>query len=167
MAAVKGTGKKGKKPAGRKDKMLADNRKAFYEFEILDRFEAGIELFGTEVKSMRFSAPSIKESYAEVKNDEMWLVNAHIPEHKQGNRFNHETRRPRKLLMHRKEINKLGAAVQRQGMTIVPLAMYFDPRGRVKVEIGLARGKKAHDKRETEKARDWERQKSRIMKEAG
>ena len=165
--AVRGTGKKAKKKApGRKEKLIADNRKAFHDFEIIDRFEAGIELQGTEVKSLRFNGASIKESYAEVKNDEMWLVNAHIPEHKEGNRFNHEPRRPRKLLMHRREINKLGASVQRQGMTIVPLALYFDPNGRAKLEIGLAKGKKAHDKRQAEKSRDWDRQKSRLLKQS-
>ena len=156
-----------KKSPGRKEKMVSDNRKARFNYELGDRFEAGIVLQGTEVKSMRVSAANIAESYAEVKDDEVWLVNAHVPEFSHGNRNNHEPRRPRKLLLNRREINKMGAAIQKQGMTVVPVAMYFDPKGRVKLELALARGKKDHDKRETIKQRQWDRQKSRLMKDHG
>lgn len=155
-----------KKSPGVKIKSVAENRKARFNYEIGDKFEAGIILTGTEVKSLRFSSANIADSYAEVKGDELWLINAHIPEFDNGNRNNHEPRRPRKMLMHRREINKLGAAIQREGMTIVPLNLYFNPQGRLKVELGLARGKKQHDKRETIKQRDWDRQKSRILKNA-
>lgn len=154
--------KKSSRPPSR---IAADNRKARHEFYIDDEFEAGIVLQGTEVKSLRNGQANIQESYAEEKNGELWLVNAHIPEFEHGNRFNHQPRRPRKLLMHRREINRLAGAVQRQGMTLVPLRIVFNDRGRAKILIGLGRGKKLHDKRETEKARDWNRQKARLMKE--
>ncbi|MCK5042189.1 MAG: SsrA-binding protein SmpB [Sphingomonadales bacterium] len=153
-----------KKAAGFKHKVVADNRKARYNYEIGDKFEAGIVLTGTEVKSLRFSSANITDSYAEVRGDELWLVNALIQELAFGNRHNHETRRPRKLLMHRREINKLGAAIQRDGMTVVPLSLYFNPEGRVKIELGLAKGKKQHDKRQTIKNRQWERDKARVLK---
>ena len=127
----------------------------------------GIVLAGTEVKSLREGRANIAESYATESNGELWLINAYIPEYLQANRFNHETRRPRKLLMHRRQIDKLAGAVQKEGMTIVPLKIYFNDRGRAKLLLGLARGKKIHDKRETEKRRDWDRQKARIMRERG
>lgn len=152
---------------GDKVRVAAENRKARHSYFIDDRVEAGIVLTGTEVKSLRFGSATIAESYAEVKNGEAWLVNAHIPVWSHGNLHNHEPRRPRKLLLHRREIDRLQGAVQRKGMTIVPLILYFNPQGRVKLELGLARGKKAHDKRETEKTRDWKRQKDRIMREKG
>jgi SsrA-binding protein len=148
-------------------KIAADNRKARYNFEIGETFEAGIALSGTEVKSLRGGKATIGESYAGEKNGEIFLVNAYIPEYLQGHQFNHETKRPRKLLLHRREVNKLIGAVQREGMTIVPLKIYFNEKGRAKVEIALARGKKLHDKRETEKARDWSREKARVMRDKG
>lgn len=155
------------KSPGKKVRVVADNRKARYSYEIIDRFEAGIQLQGSEVKSLRLNGASIKESYAEVKDGEMWLVNANIPIFTQANRNNHEPKRPRKLLMHRREIDRLGAAVQRQGMTLIPLALYFNDRNKAKVEVGLGRGKKMHDKRQTEKNRDWKRQQGRIMRDKG
>jgi SsrA-binding protein len=148
-------------------KVAAENRKARFNFEIGETFEAGIALTGTEVKSLRSGKATIAESYAGEKNGEIFLVNAYIPEYLQANQFNHETRRPRKLLMHRREVNKLVGAVQREGMTIVPLKIYFNDRGRAKVELALARGKKLHDKRETEKARDWSREKGRLLRDKG
>jgi SsrA-binding protein len=146
-------------------KLIADNRKARFNYEIGDVFEAGIALAGTEVKSLRGGKATIGESYASEKNGELYLVNAYIPEYLQANRFNHETKRPRKLLLHKRQINKLIGAVQRDGLTIVPLRMYFNEKGRAKVEIALAKGKKLHDKRETEKARDWNREKGRLLKQ--
>jgi SsrA-binding protein len=154
-------------PAFEKTKIVAENRRARYEYFLDDFFEAGIALTGTEVKSLRFGEGSIAESYAEVKGDEVWLVNANVPEFSHGNRFNHEPKRPRKLLLHIREIDKLRNAVARQGMTLIPLAIYFNPRGRAKVELALARGKKVHDKRETEKARDWKREQGRLLRERG
>jgi SsrA-binding protein len=156
-----------KKSPGKKAKVIADNRKARYSYEIVECFEAGIQLQGSEVKSLRLNGASIKESYAEVKDGEMWLVNANIPIFTQANRNNHVPTRPRKLLMHRREIDRLGAAVQRQGMTLVPMALYFNDRNRAKVEVGLGRGKKMHDKRQTEKDRDWKRQQGRILRDRG
>jgi SsrA-binding protein len=148
-------------------KIAADNRKARYTYEIGETFEAGIALTGTEVKSLRGGKATIGDSYADEKNGELWLVNAYIPEYLQANQFNHEAKRPRKLLLHRREVDKLTAAVQREGMTVVPLKIYFNEKGRAKVELALARGKKLHDKRETEKARDWARDKARLMREKG
>ena len=152
---------------GVKVRVAADNRKARHNYFIEDVFEAGIALKGTEVKSLRGGKANIAESYAEEKNGEIWLINSYIPEYTQGNRFNHEPRRPRKLLLHKREINKLGAAVQRQGKTLVPLNLYFDDKGRAKVELGLAKGKQTHDKRQSEKDRDWKLKQSRLMKEHG
>lgn len=146
---------------------IADNRKARYEYEFIEKFEAGIQLTGTEVKSLREGKAMIAESYASAEGDEIYLINSHIPEYLQGNRFNHEARRPRRLLMHRREINKLIGAVQREGMTLVPTKIYFNDRGRAKIEIALSKGKKIHDKRATEKARDWQRDKARIMRDRG
>ena len=131
-----------------KQKTVAENRRARFEYFIEDKFEAGIALSGTEVKSLRFGEGSIAESYAEVKNGEVWLVNANVPEFSHGNRFNHEPKRPRKLLLNAREINRLFGAVARHGMTLVPLSIYFNSRGRAKVELALAKGRKAHDKRE-------------------
>jgi SsrA-binding protein len=148
-------------------KIAAENRKARFNFEIGETFEAGIALSGTEVKSLRGGRATIAESYAGEKNGEIYLVNAYIPEYLQANQFNHETKRPRKLLLHRREVNKLIGAVQREGMTIVPLKIYFNDRGRAKVELALARGKKLHDKRATEKERDWTRERGRLMRDKG
>ena len=150
-----------------KVKTVAENRRARYEYFIDDTVEAGIALTGTEVKSLRFGQGSIVESYAEVQDGQVWLVNANIPEFSHGNRFNHEPKRPRKLLLHEREINKLYGAVARDGMTLVPLSIYFNGRGRAKVELALAKGKKAHDKRETIKERDWKREAARILKDRG
>jgi SsrA-binding protein len=150
-----------------KVKTVAENRRARYDFYIEDKYEAGIMLTGTEVKSLRFGEGSIAESYAEVKSDGVWLINANIPEFSHGNRFNHEPKRPRKLLLNVREINKMHAAVSRDGMTLVPLSVYFNARGRAKVELALAKGKKAPDKRATEKERDWKREQGRIMRDRG
>lgn len=146
---------------------VAENRKARHNYFIDDTVEAGIMLVGTEVKSLRAGQANINEAYADMRDGNIYLVNAHIPEYTHGNRFNHDSRRPRKLLLHRREINKLGAASDRKGYTLVPLSIYFNDRGRAKVELGLARGKAAHDKRETIAKRDWERQKARLVKDYG
>ena len=148
-------------------RLAADNRRARFDYEIGQTYEAGIMLTGTEIKSLRGGRSTIGESYAAEKGGEVWLFNAYIPEYLEANRFNHETRRPRKLLLHKKEIARLSQAVQREGMTIVPLKIYFNDRGRAKVEIALARGKKLHDKRQTEKARDWNREKGRLLRDKG
>ena len=148
-------------------RIIAENRKARYNYEILDTFEAGIMLTGTEVKSLREREANIAESYASHEDGGLWLINSYVPEYGQGNRNNHEPRRKRKLLLHRREIDKLSDAVAREGMTMVPLRLYFDPRGFAKLELALGRGKKVHDKRETEKKRDWQRDKARLMREKG
>ncbi len=148
-------------------KVVADNRKARFNYEIVDTVEAGLVLTGTEVKSLRTGKATIAESYAGAEGDELMLINANIPEYLEANRFNHLPRRPRKLLLHRRQINKLLGAIQREGFTLVPLRLYFNEKGRAKIEIGLARGKKLHDKRETEKARDWQRDKARLMRQKG
>lgn len=150
-----------------KVKTVAENRRARFDYHIEDTYEAGIALTGTEVKALRFGEGSIAESYAEVDHGQIWLVNANIPEFSHGNRFNHEPKRPRKLLLHEREIKKLHGAVAREGMTLVPLSVYFNGRGRAKVELALAKGKKAHDKRETIKERDWKREAARILKDRG
>lgn len=155
---------KKEKPARR---LAADNRRARFNYEIGQTFEAGIALTGTEVKALREGRSNITDSYAGEQGGELWLYNAYIPEYLQANRFQHETRRPRKLLLHKKEISRLANAVQREGMTVVPLKIYFNDRGRAKVEVALARGKKLHDKRETEKARDWNREKGRLLRDKG
>ncbi len=146
-------------------KVIADNRKARFNYEIGETFEAGIQLLGTEVKSLRANKATIGEAYVSPENGEIWLINSFIPEYLQANQFNHDPRRHRKLLLHRREMAKLMNAVQREGMTIVPLKMYFNGRGIAKMEIALAKGKKIHDKRETEKKRDWQRQKARLLRE--
>lgn len=148
-------------------KIIADNRKARYNFEILEVIEAGIVLAGTEVKSLRVNQANIAESYASYENDAFWLINSYIPEYTQGNRFNHDPRRLRKLLLSQKQIVRLANAMARDGMTVVPLKLYFNERGMAKMEIALARGKKLHDKRETEKNRDWNREKSRLLRDRG
>ncbi|WP_046864916.1 SsrA-binding protein SmpB [Microvirga massiliensis] len=148
-------------------KVVADNRKARFNYEITDTYEAGIALTGTEVKSLRQGKATIGEAYAGPSGEEFFLFNAYIPEYLQANRFNHETRRPRRLLLHRRQIDKLIGATQREGFTVVPLRIYFNERGRAKVEIGLGRGKKLHDKRETEKQRTWNRERSRLLREKG
>ena len=146
-------------------KTVAENRRARYDYFIEDIFEAGIALTGTEVKSLRFGQGSIVESYAEVRAGEAWLINANVPEFSHGNRFNHEPKRPRKLLLHEREIDRVQGAVERKGMTVVPLSIYFNSRGRAKVELALAKGKNTADKRQTIKDRDWKREQSRIMRD--
>ena len=148
-------------------KVIAENRKARFNYAVEDTVEAGIALTGTEVKSIRNGKSTIAESYADPKDGEIWLVNANIPEYLQANRFNHEPKRPRKLLLHRKQINKLMGAVERQGMTLIPLKMYFNERGRVKLQLALAKGKQLHDKRASEKDRDWSREKGRLLRARG
>jgi SsrA-binding protein len=150
-----------------KVKTVAENRRARFDYAIDEVIEVGIALKGTEVKSLRFGEGSIAESYAEVAGEEVWLINSNIPEFSHGNRFNHEPKRPRKLLLHAREIAKLHGAVARQGMTLVPLSVYFNGRGRAKVELALARGKKTHDKRETIKERDWKREQGRLLRDRG
>lgn len=150
-----------------KIKTVADNRRVRFDYFVEDTFEAGLALTGTEVKALRAGEASIKESYAEVKNGEVWLVNANIPEYSHGNRLNHEPRRPRKLLLHAREVEKLFGAVERKGMTLVPLSVYFNRTGRAKVELALARGKQNVDKRATIKERDWKRDKARLMRDKG
>ncbi len=148
-------------------RVVADNRKARFNYEIVETFEAGIALTGTEVKSLRVGKATIAEAYAGPSGEEMFLFNAYIPEYLQANRFNHETKRPRRLLLHKRQINKLIGATQREGFTLVPLRLYFNDKGRAKVEIGLGRGKKLHDKRESDKERTWNREKARIMRAKG
>ena len=146
-------------------KIAADNRRARFDFELGESFEAGIMLAGTEVKALRTGKATIAESYASVeRSGEIFLINATIPEYLQGNRFNHEPKRPRKLLLHAKEIAKIAQGVEREGMTIVPLRIYFNEQGRAKIAIALGKGKKLHDKRESDKQRDWQREKSRLLK---
>ncbi|MCD2177548.1 SsrA-binding protein SmpB [Rhizobium sp. C1] len=148
-------------------KVVAENRKARFNYEILDTYEAGLVLTGTEVKSLREGKANIAESYASDEDGEIWLINSYLPEYLQGNRFNHDTRRRRKLLLSRREIHRLRVGVNREGMTLVPLKIYFNEKGRAKMELALAKGKKLHDKRETEKERDWNRQKGRLLKDRG
>ncbi len=143
--------------------VVAQNRKARFDYFIEETFEAGLQLTGTEVKSLRGGRSTIAESYVTEDGGEAWLVNANIPLYASGNRYNHEPKRPRKLLLHRGQINKLIGAIQREGRTVVPLQVYFNERGRAKIEIALAKGKQAHDKRQTIKDRDWQRQRSRLL----
>ena len=147
-------------------KVVAENRKARFNYAIEDTIETGIALTGTEVKSIRNGKTTIAESYADSKDGEIWLINANIPEYLQANRFNHETRRPRRLLLHKRQIAKLIGATQREGFTLVPLKVYFNPRGRAKVELGLGRGKKLHDKRDTLRERAVARDMERGFKES-
>jgi SsrA-binding protein len=150
-----------------KAKVVAENRRARFDYFVEERLETGIALTGTEVKSLRFGEGSIAESYAAVEGEEVWLINSHIPEYSHGNRLNHHPRRPRKLLLKGREIAKLHGAVTRQGLTLVPLSIYFNGRGRAKVELAIARGKKMHDKRETQKERDWKREQQRLLRHNG
>jgi len=143
---------------------VARNRKARHNYFIENNIEAGIMLQGTEIKSIRTGRSSIEESYASEENGELFLINAYIPEYKAGGRDQHETRRPRKLLLHKKELTKMINAVSREGATIIPLSLYFNKRGMLKVDLGLAKGKRQYDKRQTEKERDWRRNQARIMR---
>ncbi|HKH96701.1 MAG TPA: SsrA-binding protein SmpB [Beijerinckiaceae bacterium] len=147
------------------NRVVADNRKARFNYEIVDTLEAGIALTGTEVKSLRQGKATIGEAYAGPSGNELFLFNAYIPEYLQANRFNHETRRPRRLLLHKRQIDKFLGATQREGFTVIPLKIYFNEKGRAKVELGLGRGKKLHDKRESEKKKDWDRERARLMRE--
>jgi SsrA-binding protein len=149
------------------NKTAAENRKARFSYEILDTLETGLMLTGTEVKSLRGGHANIQDSYASVEDGELWLINSYLPEYLQANRFNHETRRRRKLLVSKREMAKLSHSIEREGMTLVPLKIYFNDRGRAKLLLGVARGKKLHDKRETEKQRDWAREKGRLLKMGG
>src|ERR1700748_508636 len=149
----------------RKLRVVADNRKARFNYFIDETMEAGVALTGTEVKSLRAGKATIAESYADARGGELWLINSNIPEYLQANRFNHSPKRPRKLLLHRRQINKLIGAVEREGMTVVPLKLYFNENGRAKVHIALGRGKKLYDKRDTEKQRSWERERGRLMRQ--
>src|ERR1700683_5724186 len=151
--------------AERKLRVVADNRKARFNYFIDDTMEAGLALTGTEVKSLRSGKATIAESYADSRDGEIWLINSNIPEYLQANRFNHVPKRPRKLLLHRRQINKLLGAVEREGMTLVPLKLYFNEKGRATLELALARGKKLFDKRETEKKRSWDRKRGRLLRQ--
>ena len=149
-------------------KTVADNRQARYHYAIGETFEAGLALTGTEVKSLRTGKATIAESYVHVdRKGEAWLVNANFPVYLAGNRFNHEPKRQRKLLLKARELAKLSQGVEREGMTVAPLKLYFNEKGRAKLQIALAKGKKLHDKREVEKKRDWSREKGRLMREKG
>lgn len=148
-------------------KIVAENRRARHEYFIEDVIEAGLVLTGTEVKALREGKANIAESYASPEDGAIWLINANIPEYSAGNRENHEPKRKRKLLLHKREIARLAQAVERKGYTLTPLRLYFNDRGRAKLEIGLAQGKKLHDKRETSKDRDWNRQKQRLLRDRG
>ena len=148
-------------------RLVAQNRKARHDYFIDDTLEAGVVLAGTEVKSLREGRGSLMDAWAGERQGELWLFNAYIPEYRAGNRFNHETKRPRKLLVHRRERGRLLGAVQRQGVTLVPLSIYFNDRGIAKVQLGLARGKRQYDKREADKTRDWNRQKARLLRDRG
>lgn len=156
-----------KKKADENNKLVAENRKARYNYAVEDTVEAGIMLMGSEVKSLRDGGANIAESYASPENGEMWLINASIQEYAQAKNFGHKDRRPRKLLLKRREIERLSQARDRQGMTIVPLKLYFNDKGRAKLLLGLAKGKNVADKRETDKKRDWNREKSRLLREKG
>ena len=145
-------------------KIAAENRKARFNYEVITVYEAGIVLSGTEIKSLRGGRANIADSYAASAGTDFVLYNAYIPEYLQANRFNHETRRPRRLLLHRREINKLLGATEREGLTVVPLDIHFDDKGRAKVKLALAKGRKLHDKREADKDRDWKREQGRLLK---
>jgi len=163
MSSKAGGAKASRKQEG--IKVVADNRRARFDYELMQNFEAGIELKGSEVKSLRVGHINLAEAYAAMKGEELYLFNSNVPEYREANRFNHEPKRPRKLLLHAKEISRLASGVLRDGLTIVPIKMFFNPRGHVKVDIALARGKKNVDKRETIKTRDWNREKSRLLRE--
>ncbi|HEX4159267.1 MAG TPA: SsrA-binding protein SmpB [Rhizomicrobium sp.] len=148
-------------------RVVADNRKARHAYAIESTLEVGLVLMGSEVKALRNGRATIAESYAQAKDGEIFLVNSYIPEYAMANRFNHEPRRPRKVLVRKTEARKLAAAIQREGMTLIPLRVYFTPKGVAKLELGVARGKKLHDKRQSEKERDWERSKARLLRARG
>ncbi|WP_409020958.1 SsrA-binding protein SmpB [Brevundimonas vesicularis] len=154
-------------PTPPKQKTIAENRRARFDYFLDDVIEAGIQLLGTEIKALRDGRANIAESYASVEGREIVLINADIPPYKQANRFNHEPRRHRKLLLHRKEIDRMIGAVQREGRTIVPLRLYLNEQGKAKLEIALAKGKKLHDKREASAERDWQRDKARLLRDKG
>src|SRR5499426_2073488 len=151
--------------ADSKVRVVAQNRKARFNYQIGETFEAGIALTGTEVKSLRQGKATIAEAYADSRGGEIWLINSNVPEYLQAGRFNHAPKRPRKLLLHKRQINKLMGAVEREGMTLVPLKLYFNEKGRAKIEVALAKGKKLHDKRETGRKRDWARERARLMRQ--
>jgi SsrA-binding protein len=155
------------KGAHKRGRVVAQNRRARHDYFIEDTIEAGLVLARSEVKSLRAGRGNLSDSYAGEREGELYLFNAYIPEYSAASGFNHETRRPRKLLVHRREGDRLLGAIQREGVTIVPLSIYFNDRGIAKVELGVARGKRKYDKRETEKRRDWERQKQRLLREQG
>ena len=154
-----------KRPSDRK--VACQNRKARHDYFITDTLEAGVALVGTEVKALREGGSQVTDAHAEPIGRELWLLNAHIPEYHGGNRFNHEPRRPRKLLVHRRQLERLIGAVEREGMTLIPLSIYFNERGRAKVELALAKGKKKHDKREAIRERDWQRERGRLLRARG
>ena len=156
-----------KKTDSANGKLIADNRKARHNYEFIDSLEAGIVLTGTEVKSLRNGKANIAESYATEEEGEIWLINSYIPEYLEGNRYNHSPRRRRKLLLHKKQMAKLMQGVNREGMTLVPNRLYFNDRGIAKLQIALAKGRKAHDKREVSKERDWKREQGRLLREKG
>ncbi len=158
---------KAKKKDSVNGRLIADNRKARFSYEFVDTLEAGIQLTGTEVKALRGGKANIAESYATPEQGELWLINSYIPEYLEANRFNHNPRRRRKLLLHRKEMARLMQAVARDGMTIVPNRLYFNDRGLAKLQIALAKGRKAHDKRAVSKERDWKREQGRLLREKG
>ena len=147
------------------DRYVAQNRRARHDYLIEDTLEAGVVLRGTEVKVLRQGQASIAEAYADEDGGELYLVNANIPEYKSSAHFNHQPRRPRKLLLHKKQMNRILGAIRREGITVVPLSIYFNERGSAKVELGLARGKRKVDKRQAEKQRDWQRSRARILRD--
>jgi SsrA-binding protein len=148
-------------------RVVAQNRKARHNYFIDSTMEAGIMLLGTEVKSLRTGQASLNDAYAGEKDGELYLINSHIPEYAAANRFNHEPRRPRKLLLRRRELDRILGSIRREGATAVPLSLYFNERGMAKVELGVAHGKKKHEKRETQKKREWNREKARVMRARG
>jgi SsrA-binding protein len=148
-------------------KLIAENRRARFDYFLEQTYEAGLSLTGTEVKALRLGRANIAESYAATEGHEIVLINAYIPEYGPANRFNHDPRRPRKLLLHRREIDRMLGAVQREGRTLVPTRLYFNDKGRVKLELALAKGKKAHDKREVSAERDWKREQGRLLRDRG
>jgi SsrA-binding protein len=165
MSSKSGGAKKSRAAEGIQVK--GDNRRARFDYELIETYEAGVELVGSEVKSLRVGHVNLAEAYAAMKGSELFLLNSNIPEYREANRFNHEPKRPRRLLLHRKQIDRLAVGVLREGLTVVPLKIFFNPKGRVKIDIALARGKKVSDKRDAIKTRDWNREKSRLMKDRG
>ncbi len=155
------------KPPPSTQKLIAENRRARYDYFIEETLEAGLSLTGSEVKSLRLGRANVAESYAAVEGRELVLVNAYIPEYAAASRFNHEPRRPRKLLMHRRQIDRLLGSVNREGRTLIPMRLYWNDKGLAKLELAVAKGKKTHDKREAEADRDWQRDKARLMREKG